>query len=135
MSRSRRMHRRRRAAAAVVLVLLLVALQLTVVGAITGTGPEGPLTEARISAARALYAAEAGVNMALRETMLAADLDADGQVGAISDDADDSTDPDLGSGARVAVRRTAGVGGPNTALLTSRGRAGPSRRAIQTTIR
>lgn len=134
MSRTRPRQRRgrRRAAAGVVMVLLLVALQLTVVGAITGAGPEGSLTEARVNAARALYAAEAGVNMALRESMLAADFDADGRVGTVSDDGDDSTDPDLGSGARVVV---GGTFGQNTALLTSRGRAGPSRRAIQTTIR
>lgn len=131
-ARAGRMRRRRRAAAAVVLVLLMVILQLTVVGAITGAGPDGALTEARVSAARALYAAEAGVNMALRESMLAADLDGDGRVGTISDDGDDATDPEVGSGARVVVR---GVLGQGEVQITSRGRAGPSRRAIRTVLR
>ena len=123
---------RRRGAVAVVMVLLLIGLQLMIAGAITAPGPEGPLTDARVSAARALYAAEAGVNMAIRESMLALDLDSDGRVGTVSDDGVDGNDPDLGSGARVSV---GGTFTPNTARLTSRGRSGPARRAILTTIR
>ncbi len=128
-------HNTRRASAAVAMIIVLVILQLAVVAAISGagraTGP-GDLAAARLDAARAFYAVEAGMNMALREVMLAADEDGDGVIGGISDDAIDSTDPDLGHGARVRVTRSQPE--PGLLLLTSRARSGEARRAIQATL-
>jgi hypothetical protein len=113
------------------MVILLATLGLFILGALANAGTEGPVTEARLSAARAFYAAEAGMNMAIRETMLASDLDGDGRVGTISDDANLWTDPDLGNGARVVVEHDTP---PNMLRLFSRGRAGSARRVIQATI-
>ena len=124
---------RRRASAAVVMIIVLVILQLAVVGAVTGTGSGGghDLARARLDAVRAFYAAEAGMNMALREVMLSSDEDGDGGIGSISDDGDDATDPSLTVGARVLVTREVSGG---VLTLTSRARSGDARRAVKATL-
>lgn len=47
----------------------------------------------------AFYAAESGVEMALRELAQANDIDSDGTIGTISDNGNDADDPSLATGA------------------------------------
>lgn len=135
----RRCPRPRRASAAVAMVIVLVVLQLALVGAIAGgggsggasAGGAGSMTQSRLDATRAFYAAEAGVNMSLREIMLSFDADADGAIGSISDDGDDANDPTFGAGSHVRVSRAAAGA---DVVLTSRSRSGNARRAVRATL-
>lgn len=111
-------------------VIVLVIVQLAVVGAVVCGGHDQGLTARRLDSARALYAAEAGANMAMRELMLNADEDGDGVVGSVSDDDDDSSDPALGL-ARFVVTKSEG-GGVTT--IVSTGRSGAARRSIQVVL-
>lgn len=112
----------RRGAAAVTMVLVLVILHVAiVVGVVIGArGQE--MTVHRLDAARAFYASEAGIQMALREIMTGLDEDGDGGVGTISDDGNSSTDPQL-NGAAFAVVKPDPSG-----RVQSLGRSGASRR-------
>jgi hypothetical protein len=78
----------------------------------------------------ALYAAEAGVNMSVRELMVDNDDDLDGGVGTISDDGDDGTDPTMG-GARFVVTAAVDVPVAGQTTLTSAGRSGEARRTME----
>lgn len=118
--------RGRRGTAAVAMIIVLVVLQLVVVGLVNGGAREQDLTTKRLDTVRAVYAAEAGINMAIRELMNNADEDGDGAVGSISSDGNSGNDPALGV-ARFTVTRT--VAGGQTTLLSA-GRCGDARRSI-----
>ena len=118
----------RRGATGIAVIVVLVILQIAVVGAVVA-GARGHDTTARhLESLRASYAAEAGINMAVRELRLDTDFDGDGAIGTISDDGIDATDPALGP-AHVVVTLTAVAGGQTT--LRSAARCGQSRRHIQ----
>src|SRR2546426_11128920 len=51
-----------------------------------------------LNASNAFYAAESGVEFALRELKVGSDLDGDGTIGSISDDGNSANDPGLGQG-------------------------------------
>src|SRR5437762_6091018 len=51
-----------------------------------------------LNTANAFYAAESGVEFALRELKTGSDLDSDGTVGSVSDDGNNNNDPGLGQG-------------------------------------
>ncbi len=87
---------RRRGVIAVSAVLALIILQLAVVGVIVAGARDQNLTVSRVEGTRALYAAEAGFNMALREAMHKVDEDGDGGIGTISDNDIDGDNPALG---------------------------------------
>ena len=116
---------RRRGMAAIVMIVLLLILDLIIISIVIGGARDHDLTVRRVETIQAFYAAEAGMNMALRELMGcgATDADGDGTMGTISDDGNDANDPSIGS-AQVVV--TSAVAGPQT-TLTSQGRAGDAR--------
>lgn len=125
--------RKRRGMAAMAIVVILIIVDLIVLRMVIGGGRDQALTAHRIETVRAFYAAEAGINMAVREIMASAsgtDEDGDGAAGTISDDADDATDPMLSS-ARVVV--TSSIDGDET-TLTSAGRAGEARRELEVVL-
>ncbi len=123
----------RRASAAVVVIILLVILNLIVLSLTVNVSHDHDLTVRRLDTVKAFYAAEAGVNMAVKELMGPTDEDLDGGIGTISDDSDDGTDPTLGTAAFVVVSivDTPFVG---QISLTSRGRSGEARRQMTTVI-
>lgn len=108
------------------MIIVLVLLNLIIVGMVLGGARDHDLTTRRIETIQSFYAAEAGMNMAIREMMIDTDEDGDGTIGTISDDATPANDPTLGQ-AQVFV--TLAVAGPQT-TLTSQGRAGDARRHI-----
>jgi Tfp pilus assembly protein PilX len=120
----------RRGTVAVAMLVALILLQVVIAGMVLTGARDQDLMERRVETARALYAAEAGMNMAIREVMQNADEDGDGAIGSISDDGNAVNDPDL-SGGRVVVSR-AEDGGMIT--LTSTGRCGESVRSIKATL-
>ncbi len=121
----------RRGTAAIAVVIMLVLLQMSVAGMVLSGGRDQDLSTRRMDTIRAFYAAEAGINMAVREMSKSTDYDADGTIGTISNDSNANNDPALGS-ARVFVTRA--VSG-STITLTSRGRAGDSTRVITLTTK
>jgi Tfp pilus assembly protein PilX len=126
----RRRSAQRRGAAVIAVVVVLVLLSVALVGAVGVGAREQDLTVRRMDSLRAFYAAEAGMNMAIRELASGVDEDGDGVIGGVSDDGDDNTGPLIGP-ARVNVARTE-PGGVLT--LTSDGRAGMSRRRFVVTL-
>lgn len=120
----------RRAAAGIASIVILVFLQLAVVGSIVLSTRDQDTTIQRLDTLRSFYAAEAGMNMAIREMINNSDEDGDGTIGTISNDNNPDNDPML-STARVHVVKT--VSG-STSILTSRGRAGVARRQLTTAI-
>lgn len=70
--------------------LSLWALQLTAAGSM------GSL--AHFSSTGAFYAAESGMEMALREASQGSDIDSDGTIGSISNNGNDADDPALTTG-------------------------------------
>jgi hypothetical protein len=80
-------------------------------------------------ALRAFYAADSGINMAVRELMTNTDADGDGTAGTISGDANAANDPAIAT-ANVSVTRT--INGTQF-NLSSAGRNLSARRTISTT--
>ncbi len=127
--------RRRRAsergAVAIGILLALVLLQVMLVAAVVGGVRQQDMTVTRVQSTRALYAAEAGLNMALREMMRGVDEDADGVIGSISNDNNADNDPGV-IGARFhVIAVTAG----SVTTLTSVGRADGTSRQLVATLR
>ncbi len=118
----------RRGAAGIAVIVVLVILQIALVGAVLAGARGHDATARHLESLRASYAAEAGVNMAVRELRLDTDFDGDGTIGTISDDGNDANDPALGP-AQFTVTLTAVAGGQTT--LRSAARCGESRRHIQ----
>jgi hypothetical protein len=118
----------RRGVVAVAMVATLVVVGLVIVGVVVAGAGDSSLTAQRADSSRAFYAAEAGVNMAVRELLLNSDSDGDGAVGTVSNDGNASNDPALGD-ARVTVSKSV-VGTAQT--INSSGRCGGSGRAIAT---
>ncbi len=121
---------RRRGMVAVSIIVVLLVVDLIVISIVIGGGRDHDLTVRRLETERAFYAAEGGMNMAIRELMLGADEDGDGSAGTISDDGDGAGDPALGS-ARLVV--TASAAGSQT-TLSSTGRCGSARRRIDAVL-
>ena len=74
----------RRGTVAVAVLLVLLLTSLFVIGLVSGAARDQDLSGRRMETVRAFYAAEAGINMAMREFSVGADEDGDGE--------DDSTD-------------------------------------------
>lgn len=116
----------------IAVIVALVILQLVTVGVVTSGARDHDLAARRAETMRAFYAAEAGMNMALRELMHAADEDGDGGVGTISDDGNDANDPAIGGGSGRVHVTSAASGGMTT--ITSSARSGLARRALAAEI-
>ncbi|MCA9300280.1 MAG: hypothetical protein KDA28_14510 [Phycisphaerales bacterium] len=127
MTANARHGRVRRGAIGVAMVGVLVIVELVIVVAVIGGGLHQDLTLQRIDTIRAFYAAEGGVNMALREAWVATDEDGDGTIGAISDDGDQTDDPAIGSATvSVSISEVSGV-----STLTAVGLSDRARRRIE----
>ncbi len=119
----------RHAMAAVVMVVLLVIIDLIIVGLAVGLSRDHDLTVRRMQTIEAMYAAEAGMNMSIREMMIDTDEDGDLGTGTISDDGNPNNDPAMGN-AQFSVVSSYNAGAGET-TLTSEGRAGEARRKMQ----
>ncbi len=117
----------RRGTVLIGVIVFLLVVGVIIVGMVLGGARDQDLTVRRLETVQAFYAAEGGMNMAIREIMVGVDEDADGAVGTISDDSNDGTDPTIGSG-RVVV--TSSFADPQT-TLTSRGRSGLAFREVE----
>jgi Tfp pilus assembly protein PilX len=124
---SRTVRHQRRGAIVVMLIIALVIGLLVVSGLVLSTGREQDLTVRRLETIQSFYAAEAGMNMAIREMSTGVDEDADGAVGTISDDGNAANDPTFGS-AQVGVSLSTDAG---ITTLTSVGRSGDTERHIE----
>jgi hypothetical protein len=127
---SRRAGPARRAVAAVTMVVILLIVDLIIVGIVVGLSRDHDLTVRRMQTIEAMYAAEAGVNMSIRELMNDADEDGDGTTGTISDDSNDANDPTLGN-AQFVVTAAADTPAAGQTTLTSEGRSGEARRKVE----
>ena len=112
------------------MVVILLMVDLIIVGIVVGLSRDHDLTVRRMQTIEAMYAAEAGVNMSIRELMNDADEDGDGTTGTISDDSDDANDPTLGN-AWFVVTAAADTPAVGQTTLTSEGRSGEARRKIE----
>ena len=120
----------RRGAAAVSMVLVLVLVSLVITGMVLGGARDHNLTVRRLETVQAFYAAEGGMNMAIREMVQDVDEDGDGTVGTISDDGNESNNPTLGA-ADVFVQQSANSG--DTQLVSGVG-SGKSSRKVKVTL-
>ncbi|MHC4216881.1 MAG: hypothetical protein ACYSU7_00340 [Planctomycetota bacterium] len=114
----------RRAATAVAVIVVLVIIDLVVVGLVISGTRGHDLTLRRMETVEAFYAAEAGMNMAMREVMVDEDQDGDCSIGTISHDGDSGTDPAFGNAAWLVTATTSGC----ETTLRSYGRSGDARR-------
>ena len=115
---------RRRGVVAVALIVVLLLGNLIIVGVVLGGARDHDLTVQRVDTVQAFYAAEAGMNMALREMTANNDEDGDGTIGGISDDGNGGNDPGFGAAKSVV---TASEDAGQTTLL-SQGRGALARR-------
>lgn len=122
--------RPRRGSALVAILVALAMLQVMIAAIVLSGARADGLTVLRLDTARALYAAEAGANMAAREVMLDTDADSDGGIGSVSDDGDPANDPALGV-ARVSATAVENAG---TTTITVTGRCGEAVRRVTLTV-
>jgi hypothetical protein len=113
--------------AAVAMIAALLVTMMIIVGMVLGGSRDHELTVRRAETVRAIYAAEAGMNMAIREISLGSDEDGDGGIGTVSDDGNDANNPSFGMASFVVTSSTSG----GTTTLTSTGSAGESRREFE----
>ncbi len=119
--------------AVVAVIVLLLVVGMVIAGMVLGTGRDQDLSVRRFESVEAFYAAEGAMNMAIRETLMCRDEDGDGDVGTISDDSNDATDPVIGN-AQAAVTLASNCPISPTVTLTSRGRAGIATRVARLTL-
>lgn len=115
--------RRRPGAVAIVMVLVMVLLAVVVAGTTISAGRRGDSLRREVEATRALYLAESGLALALRELALGVDADGDGAIGSVA-----SIDARLLQGPTGAVARSETLDG---IVLSSVATAGTSRRRIR----
>jgi hypothetical protein len=120
------MRGRRRAATAVAVIVVLVIIDLVIIGLVISGTRGHDLTIRRMETVEAFYAAEAGINMSIRELMVDEDQDGDCTIGSISHDGVDATDPSFGNAAWVVTASTSGA----LTTIRSYGRSGSTRRQM-----
>ena len=126
----------RRGLIVVVMIVLMIVIDLIIVSMVVSQARDHDLTVRRMQTIESLYAAEAGMNMSIRELMIPADEDGDDDgswpfgIGTISDDSNDATDPTLGN-ARFVVTAAADTPAVGQTTITSEGRSGETRRRMQ----
>lgn len=124
---SRRSQRVRRGATAIVMVVVMLLVAVIVIGATLTGARDQDLTVRRVETVQSFYAAESGMNMAIREIINNADEDGDGGVGSISDDDNDANNPTFGAATVLVTTEPSG----DDTLLTSVGTRGAATRRIQ----
>jgi hypothetical protein len=107
-----------------VIVLVVLAVFAATTGAIYASGLQAYAVSADSTCA--LYAADTGIELALKEYLAGADLDGDGTIVGISDDNNDANNPALGNG-RILVHFVSG-------LMTATGTYGAAVRRIEVTL-
>jgi type II secretory pathway pseudopilin PulG len=122
---------RRRGTAAVALLAAVAMIEVIMLAAVLGSTRDSDVAVRRLETVQAFYAAEAGINMAIREVRTGQDHDGDGGVGTVSNDGEDATDPVLGS---ARVRVTSSTDGDDL-VLRSEGRCGQAWRHIEARAR
>ena len=120
----------RRAAAIVALIIVLVIAGLVMLGMVMAGARDQDLAARQAEGSRALYAAQAGINMSFRELIEDADEDGDGTTGGISNDGIIPNNPQIGA-ANVFVT-VADLGGEY--MLTSRGNSGQAWRTLRARV-
>ncbi len=106
------------------MLMVLILINLIVISMVISAARDHLLTVRRMETIQAFYAAEGGMNMAIRELILNSNEDGDPGIGTISDDGDSANDPTVGSAQLVVTASTAG----SVTTLTSQGRSGNARR-------
>ncbi len=132
------MHKQRRAMAAISMVVVLLIIDLMIISMVVGGARDHDLTVRRMDTIRAFYAAEAGMNMAIRERMVGVDEDGDDALNPVPDDGigtisydapapNDANDPGFGTpkNAQFVVTISA-----DKKTLTSTGRSGDAKREM-----
>lgn len=114
----------RRGLAIIAVVVTMLTVELVIAAIVLAGARDHDLTVRRVDTDAAFYAAEGGINMAMREAMEDDDEDTDGTIGEISDDGNAANDPVVGKG-RVSV---ASVTVSDVTTLTATGRSGSARR-------
>ena len=109
---------------ATLVLFLALAVFVGTGAALMGTGPNAFVITS--ASTQALYAADGGIEMAIKEYTDSTDHDGDGTAGEISDDGNDGNDPSIGD-ASVSVDFT-------DPTFTSTARDGQARRVIEVTI-
>ncbi len=74
----------RRGSVLIAVIITLIMLQIVVIGVVTLASRDQNLTKLRLESEQAQYAAESGMNMALKEVYDSSDQDTDGGIGTIS---------------------------------------------------
>ena len=121
----------RRGAALVAVVVALVLLQLLVVGMTLGGARDQDLSARRVEAARAFYAAETGMNLAVREFVRDLDEDGNGIVGGVAS----TGSPRALTNANVQVAVVdATVGLTKTGTITALGTSGLATRRVSSVM-
>ncbi len=129
----------RRGLIVVVMIVLMVIVDLIIVGMVVSQARDHDLTVRRLQTIESFYAAEAGMNMSIRELMIPADEDGDDDgswpfgIGTISDDTNDATDPTIGN-AQFVVTAAADTPAVGQTTITSEGRSGNARRRMQAVL-
>ncbi len=124
------MHKQRRAMAAITMVVVLLIIDLMIISMVVGGAREHDLTVRRMDTIRAFYAAEAGMNMAIRERMIPDDEDNDtggADTGSIYDDTNVANVPGFGTPKNTQFVVTLS---PDKKTLTSTGRSGDAKREM-----
>ncbi len=121
------------------MILLMMIIDLIIIGMVVTQSRDHDPTVRRLQTIEALYAAEAGVNMSIRELSIPADEDGDDDgswpfgIGTISDDTNPATDPTLGN-AQFVVTAEANTPVVGQTTITSEGRSGDARRRMQAVL-
>ena len=135
----RRANGTRRGMIAVAMIVLMIVVDLIIVGMVISQARDHDLTVRRLQTIESFYAAEAGVNMSIRELMIPLDEDGDDDgswpfgIGTISDDTNPATDPALGN-AQFVVTAEANTPVAGRTTITSEGRSGEARRRMQAVL-
>jgi Tfp pilus assembly protein PilX len=74
----------RRGSVLIAVIITLIVVQIVVLGVVALGARDQSLTKLRLESEQAQYAAESGINMALKEVYDSADQDTDGTIGSIS---------------------------------------------------
>lgn len=107
----------------VAMIILLLIIDLVVVGLVVSGSRDHDLTVKRLGNIRAFYAAEAGMNMAIREVLIDADEDGDCRIGSISHDGDSGNDPGFTASSFVVAGTSSGC----STTIDSYGSSGEAR--------
>ncbi len=133
-----RLPKYRRGIVAIAMVAVLLILDLVLIAIVIGGARDHDLTVGRIDTIRAFYAAEAGMEMCIRELMEDVDEDGDGEIGTISYETPTyvpADDPAFGNAKSMVTVSLPDTPLPGQTTYTSQGRSGLARRAMETIVK